>query len=116
MKSFLELIFKRETPLSIFIIKYIRKIAHFLEFGLLGAELTFFTAYCTENKNKNRAYCALFGPVVATVDETIQIFSGRGSTFSDIILDSAGYFCFALLCALFLLLINKLKKGNIKNV
>ena len=67
----------------------VRKLAHFCEFALLGFELMFFFD-CTYIRW--RAYLlglshCLFA---ATVDETIQIFSGRGSQLQDVWLDTAG--------------------------
>jgi VanZ family protein len=69
---------------------FVRKSAHFCEFGLLGSELMLlfwlrnglhFQSCC------NAAFCALLS---AVTDETIQIFSGRGSQVQDVVLDFAG--------------------------
>lgn len=80
---------------------FVRKTAHFCEFGLLGCELTLlswlreglsFQSFC------NSAFPAL---LAAVTDETIQIFSGRGSQVQDVVLD----FCGALTGILFTSLI-----------
>lgn len=116
VRSWLEIIFKRETPFSIFLFKYIRKIAHFIEFGALGTEMTLFTLLFTRRALGNKIHCVLFGFAVASIDETIQKFTGRGSSFYDILLDFFGYLTFTLITVGICLLIKKLKKGNRKNV
>ena len=69
---------------------FVRKTAHFCEFALLGGELTLllrlrggrgFQCFC------NSAFAAL---LTAVADETIQIFSGRGSQVADVVLDFSG--------------------------
>lgn len=116
VKGWLEGFLIGDTPLTRFIFTYIRKIAHFVEFGILGAELCAFTYSCTEMTKKSKLYCVLFGPTVAIIDETIQIFSKRGSSITDVLIDSAGYFTFILILSFALILINAIKKGKIKNV
>ena len=116
VKGWLEVIFSKDTPLSRFILTYVRKIAHFTEFGVLGLELCAFTYICTENAYKNKIRAAFFGPVAAIIDETIQIFTGRGSSFFDVLIDSSGYFTFSLIFIATVLLIKGIKKGKIKNV
>ncbi len=116
VKGWLEVLFSKDTAFSRFILTYVRKIAHFLEFGVLGLELCAFTYNCTEKTIKNKVYCAFFGPVVAIIDETIQIFTGRGSSFTDVLIDSAGYFTVSLIFVLAVILIKEIKKGKLKNV
>lgn len=116
IKSWLKIIFKSETPFSIFLLKYIRKIAHFIEFGMLGTEMTLFTVFFTRCSPNNKIHCVLFGFAVASMDETIQKFTGRGSSFYDIILDFCGYLTFTLITVGVCFLIKRLKKGNTKNV
>ena len=116
VKGWLEGFLVGDTPLTRFILTYVRKIAHFVEFGILGVELCAFTYSCTEMTKKSKLYCVLFGPIAAIIDETIQIFTGRGSSFVDVLIDSAGYFTFILILSFALILINAIKKGKIKNV
>lgn len=62
---------------------FIRKFAHFSEFALLGLELSLLF--------KRFGLLPFFAMLVtALTDETIQIFSGRGSMVSDVWLDYAG--------------------------
>lgn len=61
----------------------VRKMAHFGEFSVLGAEL-----FCFFQPAYLKALS--HGMLAAMVDETIQIFSGRGSQLQDVWLDSFG--------------------------
>lgn len=76
---------------------YIRKSAHFLEFGMLGI-LSFLATKAFQVKSFAFAvipiaYCS----VVAATDEFIQKFSeGRSSQVSDALLDTTGASCFIL--------------------
>ena len=79
---------------------FVRKSAHFCEFGLLGAELVLlfrlrggrgFQCLC------NSGFAAL---LAAVTDETIQVFSGRGSQVLDVVLDFSGAVAGILLCTL----------------
>lgn len=116
VKSFLEKVFVFENALTDFILKNVRKIAHFVEFGVLGLEMVLFTLLCTLFSRRDKIYLSFFGPVVAVIDETIQKFTLRGSSFVDVLIDSAGYFTFVFITALVCLIIKNNKKGNIKNV
>ena len=113
VKSFLEKIFVFENPITDFILKYVRKIAHFTEFGILGLEMTLFTFACTLLSRRDKLYLLSFGPIVAITDETIQKFTGRGSSFVDVMIDSAGYFTLVLITVLVCVIIKNSKKGNI---
>lgn len=68
----------------------VRKLAHFSEFGLLGGELSLLLTL--RRKQTIPWYVNLAGLafVTAALDETIQIFSGRGSSLADVWLDFAG--------------------------
>ena len=86
-----------DTELGGFIQKYLRKIAHFTEYGLLGVEFSVFCVFIVKRKIrsfKNSLFTASF---VALVDETIQIFSKRGPSVEDIWIDIGGYVFFSLI-------------------
>jgi len=70
--------------------RLLRKIAHFGEFFLLSCEiLLLFFAF--GKRNTNSVLMAFFlGNFCALIDETIQIFSGRGSMVSDVWIDTSG--------------------------
>ena len=68
----------------------VRKLAHFTEFGTLGCELALLLALRKHINWQSVINSAFFAMVVALTDETIQIFSGRGSQVQDVWLDFAG--------------------------
>lgn len=69
----------------------IRKLAHFTEFFMLGAAVGAFIDFIQRRRPKAIIIGLLFGVIVASLDETIQLFTNRGSQISDVILDSSGY-------------------------
>ncbi len=84
---------------------FVRKLAHFCEFGLLGLEFSlFFRTF-----EKDKTLCCLFcGLLSALCDETLQLFSNRGSQVQDVWLDYGGYCCGVLfIMALFIVLKKK---------
>jgi VanZ family protein len=65
----------------------IRKLAHFTEFLLLGITLTIYL----KQLGKKWFYVLLIGFVVASIDETIQLFvSGRHGSILDVFIDMIG--------------------------
>ena len=67
----------------------IRKSAHLLEYAFLGLELAVF--FLLNNEGKIRfALPFISALVVASIDETIQYFSGRYSSVFDVGLDMVG--------------------------
>ena len=86
----------------------IRKAAHFVEFAILGA-----LAYiCSRAFGYGASPAMLYSIIVATIDETIQIYSPeRFSSTEDVLLDFAG----ALFGILIIFLLNLIiKKKNEK--
>ena len=86
----IEEIIPPETKPGAFVQKNLRKLAHFTEFFFLGA---FTSLYVVFYWNKKSAYCVQlpFGLFVGLLDETIQIFSKRGASVTDVWIDTAGY-------------------------
>ena len=68
----------------------IRKMAHFTEYAVLGIELAFYLKTVYAVNLRNYVYLAYSGATVAFIDETIQIFSGRGPAIADVWIDIAG--------------------------
>ncbi len=98
-----------------FVVKYIRKIAHFTEYGLLGIEVTVYLVL-SDIKPAFMPLSILFSFIVGLFDECIQIFTGRGNSMKDVALDVAGYtFYAALTYAFFLVLILVSKKRKDSN-
>ena len=85
-----------DTALGGFVFDNIRKIAHFVEFGILGLELAIFVLLFSENKKKAVPKTLIFAFFTAFMDETIQIFSGRVAAVGDVWLDMAGFLAFSL--------------------
>lgn len=72
----------------------LRKCAHFTEFACLGA-LSASITYCITGRDVSRAWTVvslpmLFCLLAASTDETIQIYTGRTNSVSDILLDFCG--------------------------
>jgi len=94
----------------------VRKLAHFCEYALLGAELFCYFTLRDLNGSRRFLHSGLLAEAhvmfTAMVDETIQIFSGRGSQLQDVWLDSAGGVAGILFAALMLLLFSCTRKNN----
>jgi len=69
---------------------WLRKLAHFGEFGLLGTELSLLMLLNGAFGGQGIANCLFAGLLTAVADETIQLFSGRGSQVQDVLLDFSG--------------------------
>lgn len=70
----------------------VRKLGHFMEFSLLGAEMAGLLIARRRLRFQGFVNCLFAGLSVAVIDETIQIFSQRGSQVQDVLLDFAGAF------------------------
>ena len=84
-----------ETTVGSFVDRFVRKIAHFVEFSLLGLciEAYFWRCYTLRT-----LLCrAAIGAFVASCDELLQVFTKRGASGLDVLLDLSG-FAFASLC------------------
>jgi len=79
----------------------IRKLAHFIEFALLGAELTLLCVILRRVRLQQIINCLSASLAVAVADEALQLLSDRGPQVSDVLLD----FCGAAFGILFVLLI-----------
>ncbi len=68
----------------------VRKLAHFLEFFLLGVEVTLYGVIGGKPDRRDVLWMPGTVFLVAFMDETIQIFSKRGPAIADVWLDIAG--------------------------
>lgn len=106
----------RERVSDEFLHHIIRKTAHFTEFFILGALYTMIRA-CLPVKIRS---ALLIFPAFATLatavtDEFIQLFTNRGSSVSDVVLDFCGALCAIIIFELVIYLYrtNKaLKRGE----
>ena len=79
----------KESVVGGFVDRFIRKIAHFCEFAVLGAESE---AYFTGRHTGKTVLLQLsVGLLVASLDETLQLFTGRGAAFLDVLIDFSGF-------------------------
>lgn len=85
----------------------VRKLAHFAEFGLLGCELAALLVVRDRVGSQDIANCLFAGLSAALIDETIQLFTNRGSQVQDVWLDFAGV-CSGIGLALVILAISRL--------
>ena len=106
LKTWLEQLL--HTEISEFLL---RKAAHFSEYGLLGVEFSLLLGLQHDKNGKNLQYGRNL--LCAVTDETIQIFSGRGSLVSDVWIDTAGFSTGFFLTVLLFLFINHCKKSRV---
>lgn len=94
-----------------FFSRYLRKIAHFFEFFVLGLECE---AYLAGRHTLRRSVLLLlFGLTIAGADEFLQLFSGRGSAIFDVLLDFFGYLSGVAALLVAVLLMSYLKKRKV---
>ena len=79
-----------DTPTGDYVQKHVRKIAHFVEFMALGAETALYVIFFMKKK-KLFALSYPIALIIAFFDETIQIFSGRGPSVTDVWIDFSGF-------------------------
>lgn len=82
----------------------LRKTAHFCEFALLGAELRLLLLLLGQRGLQGLSNALFAGLAAGVTDETIQIFSQRGSRVADVVLDFSGALFGALIVTLIALL------------
>ena len=92
----------------------VRKMAHFTEYAVLGMELRTLIGMYRRNGiavlfNKKLVFvpAVMYAFFTAFIDETIQIFSGRGSQIADVWLDVFGAFCGAGIVSIILMKMDK---------
>ena len=72
---------------------FVRKLAHFTEYAALGCVSVLWLTLLPIKMVWCGAYSAMGCLMVALLDETIQIFSGRGPMIQDVWLDFGGAVC-----------------------
>ena len=68
----------------------VRKGAHLFEFGVLGILASLLYLQISKRVSLTPVYLFLFVGLIAFSDEFIQRFTGRGSRFSDVMIDLVG--------------------------
>lgn len=69
---------------------YIRKLAHFTEYALLGFVFCYYFSKRKQLRLDIIVYSLLPTLVIAVLDEFLQKYSGRGSLVSDVFIDGFG--------------------------
>ncbi len=97
-----------------FLYQNIRKVAHFTEYALLGAQ--WHMLYHTSKvRNPLPLRIALIaGPIVACCDELLQFLSKRAPLATDVLLDCVGYGCGWVFILGVYALIHRRQKNNPK--
>ena len=96
----------------------VRKIGHFVEFFALGILAVSLIGLLIKNVYLRCSVAAFIGLLIPVVDETVQIFSNRGSALTDVWIDVSGYAVGAGLSCAAVFLVGRLKrrvKNNNKN-
>ncbi len=90
---------------------FVRKMAHFIEYFILGIFLTGTIRSFTADIIRYFSVSLFLGLLVPVCDEFIQSFiSGRSSQVSDVLLDFSGAVCGMVLCYLGILIYNRWKQ------
>ncbi len=92
----------------------VRKPAHFIEFAVLGIELAIYMVCSGKCRGKQVFFCCTIGLYTAVIDETIQLFSDRGSQLQDVWLDFVGTVTAVLITIAISHLIKKHKQRKIR--
>lgn len=90
----------------------VRKLAHFTEFGMLGAELILLKFLLQKLRLRTVLECLFMGLSAAVIDETIQIFNARGSQVVDVLLDFGGVITGAAVTLLKISIISRCRKAE----
>ena len=91
----------------------LRKTAHFCDFTLLGAELRLLFLLLGQQGLQGLMNALFAGLAAGVADETIQIFSLRGSRVADVVLDFSGAVFGALVIALITRLCRRRRRRQI---
>ena len=114
--GFISSIIPPDTTLGQFVLKYIRKIAHFTEYGMLGIEFALMIRLLARRRGRCFSLSLTVPLFVGFTDESIQILSGRGPSISDVWIDIGGYVFFGTIAYYSLCLIELVyKKIKLKN-
>lgn len=91
----------------------VRKLAHFSEYALLGAAMSFLPLLFQRRMGLSLALALAFGPVIALLDEGLQrLVPGRAGVLTDVLIDTGGYLCGFLLFFAVSIAILKLRRTH----
>ena len=92
----------------------VRKWAHGVEFCVLGLELSLFFFILNKKPLRSIISTVSLGPVIAFLDESIQLFSDRGSQVIDIWIDILGLVIGTAVCIASVMIVSFFKKKKSK--
>lgn len=92
----------------------VRKVGHLVEFSALGVAVSLLLYEMVKGAYIRCSTVTLAGLLVPVVDETLQLFSGRGSALTDVWIDVCGY-AFGVGVACIALFFAKQLKRRVKN-
>ena len=90
----------------------VRKIGHFVEFCVLGVLAVLLLRLSLKDIYFRCSIVAFAGILIPVVDETVQIFSGRGSALTDVWIDVCGYAAGVAVTCAAVFLVKKLKNRS----
>ena len=111
----LERIFPPDTLVGGFLQEHLRKIAHFAEYALLGAELSLYSLLFVQNKKRAYISLPIIALTVAFLDESVQMLSGRGPAILDVWIDLFGFLTAVLVIFTAALLSVRIRAGGRKS-
>lgn len=91
----------------------VRKLAHFSEFALLGAELMLFSVLNSRESAQGLSNCLFFGLSSAVTDESLQMLTDRDPQVIDVLLDFSGVLAGVLFILFAVLIIKLIKKEKL---
>ncbi len=90
--GFIESILPEGAPITEFLVENVRVAAHFAEFFALGSFVALILVFFSCRPIILAVPSVAAGIFVGLLDETVQIFSGRGPEIFDVWVDAFGYF------------------------
>lgn len=91
IEEVVDTVLPENAPVKDAIILNLRKLAHFFEFFMLGAEVALILVFFSYRPTMLGLTSVFLGGFVGFLDETVQIFSGRGPAILDVWIDTCGY-------------------------
>ena len=102
-------------PMTIGYEAFVRKLAHLLEYALLGVECVAFTVALTKRVVSPYLWADLFIVLmVAVVDEYVQSFVGRTSLVADVLLDFSGGLAGMIVALIVAAIVRKLPSQSLR--
>lgn len=107
-------IFSTDTAFGAFLQTNISNIAHFCEYGVLGAEISLAILLWGKRKIQMSLFSPLLAVAIAFADETVQLFSGRTASLQDMWIDVFGFCTVYVIVAIGFLTLRFFRKGRKK--